>query len=131
MNDRTSTRVAWRVPPLLGGMLGLWLLVAGCVDTYSGTRMEMGIQVDSQLDTNILVLPTPGLQPGDDGYFSHYEIHANIRDEGLVRLATFLVQPVLHVETGADGNGSGGEPSSHKRTLGCAWSPGRLFSIDY
>lgn len=69
-------------------------LLAGCVDVYDGARIEANISVLG-MSTHELVLPSPGLSPGDPGYFSHYELHANILGAGTIRLQNFLIQPSL------------------------------------
>lgn len=74
--------------------MGLW----GCVETYSDTRLQANLWVGSKFPRPSLVTPTPGLRPGDPGYFSHYELFARIGEAGMVRLATFLIQPSLHAD---------------------------------
>jgi len=69
-------------------------LVAGCVEVYDGARIEANISVLG-ISHNELVVPTPGLYAGDPGYFSHYELHANILGMGTIRLQNFLIQPSL------------------------------------
>jgi len=69
-------------------------LVAGCVEIYDGARIEANISVLG-FPPGELVVPSPGLNPGDPGYFSHYELHANILGVGTVRLQNFLIQPSL------------------------------------
>ncbi len=70
------------------------VLAVGCVEPYSGTRLDMNLSVGAGLDSQILILPTPGKHPGEEGYFSHYELFAEVNG-GVVRLATFLVQPSI------------------------------------
>ena len=69
----------------------------GCVDTYSDTRIQANLWVGSKFPKASLITPTPGLRPGDEGYFSHYELYARIGEQGMVRLATFLIQNSFHV----------------------------------
>jgi hypothetical protein len=69
-------------------------LLAGCVEVYDGARIEANIGVLG-ISHQELVVPTPGLHPGDPGYFSHYELHANILGMGTIRLTNFLIQPSL------------------------------------
>ncbi len=69
-------------------------LLAGCVEVYDGARIEANISVLG-ITGGDLVLPSPGLNPGDPGYFSHYELHANILGQGTVRLTNFIIQPAL------------------------------------
>jgi hypothetical protein len=83
----------------------IWVVVAvllasgiGCVDTFDDTRIQGNLWVGTGLDRRFLVLPTPGRRPGDVGYFSHYEVHAEIEGMGYVRLANFLIQPALHAD---------------------------------
>jgi hypothetical protein len=70
----------------------------GCVDTYDGTRLQGNLWIGTGLERSFLVLPTPGRRPGDEGYFSHYELHAEIAGQGYVRLTNFLIQPALHID---------------------------------
>lgn len=82
----------------------LWPLIVvvtwatGCIENYKGTRIEANISVLSGEDYSLqdLVLPTPGLNPGEPGYFSHYELHAEISGWGTVRLKSFIIQPSVH-----------------------------------
>lgn len=69
-------------------------LLAGCVEVYDGSRIEANLGVLG-LDPAALVLPSPGRSAGDPGYFSHYELHANIAGQGTIRLMSFLIQPAL------------------------------------
>ncbi len=69
-------------------------LGGGCVEVYDGSRIEANISVLG-IDRQELVLPSPGLSPGDPGYFSHYELHANIAGVGTIRLLNFIIQPAL------------------------------------
>jgi len=69
-------------------------LLAGCVEVYDGARIEANIGTLG-MNASELVVPTPGLNPGDPGYFSHYELHANIAGVGTIRLQNFLIQPSL------------------------------------
>ena len=69
-------------------------VTAGCVEPYSGTRLDTNLSVGAGLDPRLLISPTPGKLPGDEGYFSHYELFAEVNG-GVVRLATFLVQPSI------------------------------------
>lgn len=61
--------------------------------------MEVNITMsDSEtFRRNDFITPTPGAQQGDPNWFSHYELHANILGAGTVRLAHFLILPVLHL----------------------------------
>jgi len=79
----------------LAGVFVLGLLFGGCVKTYNGSRLEMNLSLGTGMQTSDIVVPTPGKRPGDAGYFSHYELFANIEDSGLVRLGVFLVRPVF------------------------------------
>lgn len=95
------SRGGWR---LGAATLGLAALLAagsgaGCVDTYSGTRLEANLSVDPGFPRSFLVVPTPGLRPGDPGYFSHYELFARIDGGGWVRLTAFLIRPVIEVDS--------------------------------
>jgi len=78
-------------------VIGVLVLMGGCVESYPGTRLELTIQTNGTAPS-ILVLPTPGLRPGDAAYFSHYEVHAVFEGGGMARLASFLIQPVLHAD---------------------------------
>lgn len=81
---------------LAGAVLGNG---AGCVDTYSGTRLEANLSVDPGFPRDFLVLPTPGRSQGDPGYYSHYEIFARIDGAGWVRLQAFLIRPAIEVDS--------------------------------
>jgi len=70
-----------------------------CVDSFDDTRVQANLWVGTGYERRFLVLPTPGLRPGDEGYFSHYEIHAEIDGEGFVRLFNFQIQPALHIDS--------------------------------
>lgn len=72
--------------------------LSGCVDNYQGTRLEMNLTVGSGMELHELVLPSVDRSPGQQGYFSHYELFAEIEHSGFVRLTTFLIQPSIHVQ---------------------------------
>lgn len=92
----TAKRPRRRVYRILGPLLGL--LLASCVEPYSGSRIQANLSLEGDLGHEFLVLPTPGRRHGDQGYFSHYELHAAIGGHGLVRLASFIIQPVIRVD---------------------------------
>jgi len=94
---RMSRKVRARRGTVVGlaGVFVLGLLFGGCVITYNGSRLEMNLSLGTGMQTSDIVVPTPGKRPGDAGYFSHYELFANIEDSGLVRLGVFLVRPVF------------------------------------
>jgi hypothetical protein len=85
----------------LAAATALWVgmvTIAGCLDNFEGARLEVNLTV-SESDTfhrQDLILPTPGLPQSDPGWYSHYELHANILGEGTVRLTSFIIQPALH-----------------------------------
>lgn len=85
----------WSLLAMAGLLVALFC--AGCVESYSGSRLELTIQPNG-LESSVLILPTPGLRPGDPGYFSHYELHAVFVGGGMARLNSFLIQPVLHAD---------------------------------
>lgn len=68
-------------------------LSADCVDSYSGTRLVANLTVSPGLDRAFLVVPSPGLAPGDPGFYSHYEMFARVGEGGWVRLRSFLIRP--------------------------------------
>lgn len=69
-----------------------------CVDTYSDTRLQLNLWTGTGVDRRFLTLPTPGKRPGDEGYYSHYELHARLGARGLVRLTSFVIQPALRTD---------------------------------
>ncbi len=71
-------------------------LLTSCVEVYDGARIEANISL-LEMSTEELVLPSHGLNPGDPGYFSHYELHANIAGMGTIRLQNFLIVKSLHI----------------------------------
>ncbi len=83
-------RNAFIVAVLLAG-------AAGCVEPYSGTRLDLNLSVGAGVDPNMLILPVPGKKPGEEGYFSHYELFAEING-GIVRLSAFVIQPSVRAD---------------------------------
>ena len=73
-------------------------LAVGCSKPFSGSRLEATLDPGAGVDPASLVVPTPGKHPGEPGYFSHYELYAEIGGWGVTRLAVFLVQPAIRVE---------------------------------
>jgi hypothetical protein len=97
-NHHSSTWPGLRRSVSSGLALAAALLLAGCFEPFDGTRLEINLAVGGGMDRSSLILPTPGLRPGDADYFSHYEIHAKFGDFGMSRLASFILQPVIHVD---------------------------------
>ncbi len=73
-------------------------LSSGCSSPFRGTRLEATMDPGSDVDPQTLVVPTPGKYPGEPGYYSHYELFAEIGGWGVTRLATFLIQPAIRVD---------------------------------
>ncbi len=69
------------------------------METFDGSRIEMNINPGVGVTHESLVLPTPGLLPGDPGYFSHYEMYAVISGWGHLRLKNFLIQPAAQTRS--------------------------------
>lgn len=83
----------------VAGALALLSPAGGCVENYQGSRMEvnLAVQPSATFGRQDLIAPTPGVSQDDPTWFSHYELHARILGQGTVRLASFLIQPVLQI----------------------------------
>lgn len=82
-----------------GALAVIFVFLCGCVENYSDTRIQANLWIGAGITRDYLVLPTPGLRPGEPGYFSHYELHAKFEGGGMVRLVSFLIQPLVHLDS--------------------------------